>query len=163
MAKDLAQANRIAYSARRCRVFTLDGELIDKSGTMSGGGSAVKKGLMSSKLVAGTTKGVGSQARGRSRRSWSRSSRSSKSTNARLSRVSATSGTRSRSWRPRCRSSISRLKAPSRHSPTPSVGSELSKEHQPSKTDDNRIVGPAEGDRQAQQRGWRSCWRDLKR
>ena len=56
VAKDLAQANRIAYGARRWRVVTLDGELIDKSGTMSGGGSTVKRGLMSSKLVADTTK-----------------------------------------------------------------------------------------------------------
>lgn len=56
VAKDLAQANRIAYGARRWRVVTLDGQLIDKSGTMSGGGNTVKKGLMSSKLVAGTTK-----------------------------------------------------------------------------------------------------------
>lgn len=55
VAKDLAQANRIAYGARRWRVVTLDGELIDKSGTMSGGGKTVKRGLMSSKLVAETT------------------------------------------------------------------------------------------------------------
>ena len=56
VAKDLAQANRIAYGAKRWRVVTLDGQLIDKSGTMSGGGNTVKKGLMSSKIVAGTTK-----------------------------------------------------------------------------------------------------------
>ncbi|KND86817.1 Structural maintenance of chromosomes protein 4 [Tolypocladium ophioglossoides CBS 100239] len=56
VATDLAQANRIAYGAKRWRVVTLDGELIDKSGTMSGGGSTVKKGLMSSKLIAETTK-----------------------------------------------------------------------------------------------------------
>lgn len=56
VATDLAQANRIAYGARRWRVVTLDGELIDKSGTMSGGGNSKKKGLMSSKLVADTTK-----------------------------------------------------------------------------------------------------------
>ncbi|RYO88947.1 hypothetical protein DL763_005807 [Monosporascus cannonballus] len=56
VAKDLAQANRIAYGAKRWRVVTLDGELIDKSGTMSGGGTTVKKGGMSSKLVADTTK-----------------------------------------------------------------------------------------------------------
>ncbi|KAI1441404.1 nuclear condensin complex subunit Smc4 [Annulohypoxylon stygium] len=56
VAKDLAQANRIAYGAKRWRVVTLDGELIDKSGTMSGGGSTVKRGLMSSKLVADTSK-----------------------------------------------------------------------------------------------------------
>lgn len=56
VAKDLAQANRIAYGARRWRVVTLDGELIDKSGTMSGGGTSKKKGLMSSKLVAEISK-----------------------------------------------------------------------------------------------------------
>ncbi|CAK7214263.1 Structural maintenance of chromosomes protein 4 [Sporothrix eucalyptigena] len=56
VATDLAQANRIAYGAKRWRVVTLDGELIDKSGTMSGGGSTVKRGLMSSKLVPDTTK-----------------------------------------------------------------------------------------------------------
>ncbi|KAH6847352.1 hypothetical protein B0I37DRAFT_391299 [Chaetomium sp. MPI-CAGE-AT-0009] len=46
VATDLAQANRIAYGARRWRV----------SGTMSGGGSTVKKGLMSSKLASGTSR-----------------------------------------------------------------------------------------------------------
>lgn len=56
VAKDLAQANRIAYGARRWRVVTLDGQLIDKSGTMSGGGNTVKKGLMSAKLVADVSK-----------------------------------------------------------------------------------------------------------
>ncbi|ERS98896.1 hypothetical protein HMPREF1624_04088 [Sporothrix schenckii ATCC 58251] len=56
VAADLAQANRIAYGAKRWRVVTLDGELIDKSGTMSGGGSTAKKGLMSSKLVPDTSK-----------------------------------------------------------------------------------------------------------
>ena len=56
VAKDLAQANRIAYGAKRWRVVTVDGQLIDKSGTMSGGGNTVKKGLMSSKLVAETSK-----------------------------------------------------------------------------------------------------------
>ena len=56
VAKDLAQANRIAYGAQRWRVVTLDGQLIDKSGTMSGGGTRVAKGGMSSKLVAETSK-----------------------------------------------------------------------------------------------------------
>lgn len=56
VANDLAQANRIAYGAKRWRVVTLDGELIDKSGAMSGGGSTARRGLMSSKLVAETTK-----------------------------------------------------------------------------------------------------------
>ena len=52
VAKDLEQANRIAYGAKRWRVVTLDGQLIDKSGTMSGGGTRVAKGAMSSKVVA---------------------------------------------------------------------------------------------------------------
>ncbi|KAH8199341.1 hypothetical protein TruAng_006473 [Truncatella angustata] len=56
VAQDLAQANRIAYGAKRWRVVTLAGELIDKSGTMSGGGTTVKKGAMSSKLVADISK-----------------------------------------------------------------------------------------------------------
>ena len=56
VAKDLEQANRIAYGARRWRVVTLDGQLIDVSGTMSGGGTRVAKGGMSSKLAAETSK-----------------------------------------------------------------------------------------------------------
>ncbi|KAI4097096.1 MAG: hypothetical protein LQ344_000505 [Seirophora lacunosa] len=56
VAKDLEQANRIAYGARRWRVVTLDGQLIDVSGTMSGGGTRVARGGMSSKMVAETTK-----------------------------------------------------------------------------------------------------------
>ncbi len=56
VATDLAQANRIAYGAKRWRVVTLDGQLIDKSGTMSGGGNTVKKSLMSAKLVADVSK-----------------------------------------------------------------------------------------------------------
>lgn len=56
VATDLEQANRIAYGARRWRVVTLDGQLIDVSGTMSGGGTRVARGGMSSKLVAETSK-----------------------------------------------------------------------------------------------------------
>ena len=56
VAKDLEQANRIAYGARRWRVVTLDGQLIDVSGTMSGGGTRVARGGMSSKLVAEASK-----------------------------------------------------------------------------------------------------------
>lgn len=56
VARDLDQANRIAYGAKRYRVVTLDGQLIDKSGTMSGGGTKVNKGAMSAKLAADTTK-----------------------------------------------------------------------------------------------------------
>ncbi len=56
VAKDLEQANRIAYGARRWRVVTIDGQLLDVSGTMSGGGTRVARGAMSSKLAAETTK-----------------------------------------------------------------------------------------------------------
>lgn len=50
VAKDLAQANEIAYGKKRWRVVTLDGKLIDTSGTMSGGGNRVARGGMSSKF-----------------------------------------------------------------------------------------------------------------
>lgn len=51
VAKDLDQANRIAFGGqRRWRVVTLTGQLIDASGTMSGGGNQVSRGGMSSKL-----------------------------------------------------------------------------------------------------------------
>ncbi len=56
VARDLEQANRIAYGAKRWRVVTLDGQLIDKSGTMSGGGTRVARGGMSSKIAADVTK-----------------------------------------------------------------------------------------------------------
>ena len=50
VAEDLAQAQRIGYGKKRWRVVTLAGQLIDPSGTMSGGGARVQKGGMSSKL-----------------------------------------------------------------------------------------------------------------
>ncbi|KAF9237097.1 RecF/RecN/SMC [Melanogaster broomeanus] len=53
VADDLEQANRIAFGgAKRWRVVTLAGQLIDSSGTMSGGGNHVSRGGMSSKLAA---------------------------------------------------------------------------------------------------------------
>lgn len=53
VAEDLAQANRVAYNGpQRYRVVTLDGKLIDRSGTMSGGGQRVSRGGMSSRVVA---------------------------------------------------------------------------------------------------------------
>jgi structural maintenance of chromosome 4 len=53
VANDLEQANRIAFGQqRRWRVVTLSGQLIDTSGTMSGGGNHVARGAMSSKLAA---------------------------------------------------------------------------------------------------------------
>ncbi|KAI0830883.1 RecF/RecN/SMC protein [Trametes gibbosa] len=49
----LDQANRIAFGGhKRWRVVTLAGQLIDASGTMSGGGTNVQRGGMSSKLAA---------------------------------------------------------------------------------------------------------------
>ncbi|KAI6017482.1 hypothetical protein EDC04DRAFT_2902566 [Pisolithus marmoratus] len=51
VANDLDQANRIAFGgAKRWRVVTLAGQLINASGTMSGGGNHVACGGMSSKL-----------------------------------------------------------------------------------------------------------------
>lgn len=53
VANDLDQANRIAFGGqKRWRVVTLSGQLIDASGTMSGGGNHVSRGGMSSKLAA---------------------------------------------------------------------------------------------------------------
>ncbi|KAL4220505.1 Structural maintenance of chromosomes protein 4 [Mactra antiquata] len=51
VANDLDQATRIAYGAQRFRVVTLQGQLIDQSGTMSGGGKTVCRGKMGSKVV----------------------------------------------------------------------------------------------------------------
>jgi len=56
VAKDLTQANRVAYGVKRWRVVTLEGGLIDKSGTMTGGGTKVSRGGMSDKLVADMSK-----------------------------------------------------------------------------------------------------------
>ncbi|KAG8710414.1 hypothetical protein FRC09_000152 [Ceratobasidium sp. 395] len=53
VANTLEDADRIAYSGpKRFRVVTLSGQLIDLSGTMSGGGTRVSRGGMSSKLAA---------------------------------------------------------------------------------------------------------------
>jgi structural maintenance of chromosome 4 len=53
VANDLEQANKLAFGGgKRWRVVTLDGKLIDTSGTMSGGGNRVVKGAMSSKFAA---------------------------------------------------------------------------------------------------------------
>lgn len=50
VAENADQARRIAYSNRRWRVVTLQGMLIDKSGTMSGGGR-VLRGKMASEIT----------------------------------------------------------------------------------------------------------------
>lgn len=54
VAKDVDQASRIAYGARRFRVVTLDGVLIDTSGTMSGGGQKAR-GRMKDRLEGGVS------------------------------------------------------------------------------------------------------------
>ena len=46
VARSLKQANNVAYGRKRFRVVTIDGKLIDISGTISGGGNHVSKGLM---------------------------------------------------------------------------------------------------------------------
>lgn len=48
---NLNQATQIAYGPKRYRVVTLKGELIEMSGTMSGGGSTVLRGRMGQKVV----------------------------------------------------------------------------------------------------------------
>ncbi|KAG9070943.1 hypothetical protein KI688_008486 [Linnemannia hyalina] len=53
VATNMDQANRIAYGRQRWRVVTLDGQVIDKSGTMTGGGTRVNRGAMSSTLSTG--------------------------------------------------------------------------------------------------------------
>ena len=52
VANDMDQANRIAFGRQRWRVVTLAGGVIETSGAMSGGGSHVSKGGMSSKKAA---------------------------------------------------------------------------------------------------------------
>ncbi len=52
VAEDLVQAQRIGYGKKRWRVVTLAGQLIDPSGTMSGGGGKVSRGGMSSRFAA---------------------------------------------------------------------------------------------------------------
>ncbi|THV05398.1 RecF/RecN/SMC protein [Dendrothele bispora CBS 962.96] len=54
VAENMTQANRIAYGKKRWRVVTLEGQLIDTSGTMSGGGTQQHRGGMSSKLAPAT-------------------------------------------------------------------------------------------------------------
>jgi len=51
VANDMKQANRISFGRKRWRVVTLDGKVIDINGSMSGGGTRVERGGMSSKFV----------------------------------------------------------------------------------------------------------------
>jgi chromosome segregation ATPase len=52
LAINVDQANRITYRQHRWKVITLTGQLIELSGTMSGGGGQPARGGMSSKLAA---------------------------------------------------------------------------------------------------------------
>ena len=52
VANDMDQANRIAFGRQRWRVVTLAGGVIETSGAMSGGGSQVSRGGMSSKKAS---------------------------------------------------------------------------------------------------------------
>ncbi|KAJ8074974.1 Structural maintenance of chromosomes protein 4 [Marasmius tenuissimus] len=52
VARDIEQANRIAYGPTRWRVVTLAGQMFELSGTMSGGGNRAARGAMSSKFAA---------------------------------------------------------------------------------------------------------------
>lgn len=54
VASNLTEANQVAYGSKRFRVVTLDGKLIDKSGTLSGGGHVVNKGGMKSSSQVGS-------------------------------------------------------------------------------------------------------------
>lgn len=46
VAKEIDQATRIGYGSKRYRIVTLQGDLIEISGTMSGGGRTVSRGRM---------------------------------------------------------------------------------------------------------------------
>ena len=50
VARDLKQANHIAYGRERWRVVTLDGKLIERSGAMTGGGNRQLRGAMGSRF-----------------------------------------------------------------------------------------------------------------
>ena len=56
VANDLEQAIRIAYKGNKCvwRVVTLNGELIEQSGAMSGGGNKARRGRMGSSVQQAT-------------------------------------------------------------------------------------------------------------
>ncbi|KAK3942019.1 structural maintenance of chromosomes protein 4 [Diplogelasinospora grovesii] len=140
VAKDLAQANRIAYGAKRWRVVTLDGELIDKSGTMSGGGSTVKRGLMSSKLVSDTSKEQVAQLetdRDALEQKFQDFQERQRELEFRLRDV--------RDQIPRLETKMQKINLEVESSAKNLADAqrrikELSKEHQPSATDDNRLV-----------------------
>jgi structural maintenance of chromosome 4 len=140
VATDLAQANRIAYGAKRWRVVTLDGQLIDKSGTMSGGGNTVKKGLMSAKLVAEVSKDqvakleVDRDALEQDFQKFQDRQQELESSLRDLNDQIPKLDTKMQKIRLEVESSARNLADAQRRI------KELSKEHQPSKTDDSRVA-----------------------
>jgi structural maintenance of chromosome 4 len=140
VAKDLAQANRIAYGAKRWRVVTLDGQLIDKSGTMSGGGNTVKKGLMSAKLIADTSKEqvakleVDRDSLEQDFQKFQQQQRELESTLKELNEQIPKLDTKMQKIGLEVESSAKNLADAQRRI------KELSKEHQPTQTDDKRIA-----------------------
>lgn len=54
VANDLTQGTRIAYGAKRWRVVTLQGGVIETSGTMTGGGKTVARGKMGQRVQTKT-------------------------------------------------------------------------------------------------------------
>jgi len=140
VATDLAQANRIAYGAKRWRVVTLDGQLIDKSGTMSGGGNTVKKGLMSAKLVADVSKDqvakleVDRDALEQDFQKFQDRQRELESSFRDLNDQIPRLDTKMQKIGLEVESSAKNLADAERRI------KELGKEHQPSKTDDNRVA-----------------------
>lgn len=59
VSNDLEQGTRIAYGAKRFRVVTLNGDLIETSGTMSGGGKNKCRGRMGQQVTTKTSVSVG--------------------------------------------------------------------------------------------------------
>ncbi|XP_062706860.1 structural maintenance of chromosomes protein 4 [Aedes albopictus] len=55
VAENLDQGQRIAYGAKRYRVVTLGGDVIETSGTMSGGGRSMQRGRMGTKVQTKTS------------------------------------------------------------------------------------------------------------
>ncbi|ORX56484.1 RecF/RecN/SMC protein [Piromyces finnis] len=51
VADNMKQANRLSFGKKRWRVVTLDGKVVDINGSMSGGGTRVERGGMSTKFI----------------------------------------------------------------------------------------------------------------
>lgn len=58
VSNDLEQGTRIAYGAKRFRVVTLNGDLIETSGTMSGGGKNKSRGRMGQQVTTKTSAAI---------------------------------------------------------------------------------------------------------